>query len=134
MEDEKPVQGQAAPQQQGLPAGEERDAPRSPQEVIPGTGDPDPHPPLKYTCEKCGEQTEGVRRRGPSHPRIPYCKVCFYPRQYRRCPDCNKAISARSKACKNCYTIGVLEARMVRLNKQLAVTQDRLARARMARE
>lgn len=73
--------------------------------------------PLK--CEKCGKETEGVRRRGPGHPRIPYCHVCYYPKRFAWCPECGGVMAAKSKSCGGCRRKKVLRRKIERLEEEI---------------
>jgi hypothetical protein len=77
-------------------------------------------------CEKCGVETEGYRRRGPSHPVIPYCKICYNPKRWKRCGECKATMTAGCRVCRSCRKRSLLIAKVVRLNTELQVAQMEL--------
>lgn len=77
-------------------------------------------------CEKCGKETDGFRRRGPGHPTIPYCRVCFYPKRFAWCA-CGKVKSAGAFGCGTCNEKRVLAKRIPKLEAELQKAKDRLA-------
>lgn len=82
-------------------------------------------------CEKCGVETEGYRRPGPGHPRIPCCAVCYNPKRWAYC-GCGGRKGAKANHCKRCRGVVVLENKIVKLKGATADAQAKLDRLKAA--